>query len=445
MSLPFVIDRCYDSHVHWRPTGEVSAQIRVDQFAHLSDWKLPLQTARRRGDWRLLFGWDPDRHLDLKNITATGLDQLDAADPLWVSHRDGHASVLNSQGLRALGWRQAIDLPEKLRSFAEIDAAGQLTGVLREDAHFAAWLKLPALDTAERRHYLLSAQTNFLQAGFTHIREMMADAELLADAQFLENTGSLKLYVDFFLKVDDLTALPNALQQLEEFKRVKTQRLRIQGVKVFLDGALGSEGAALSFPYSHSHKQAQLLWPTEDLRELLRKVWGAGARVAVHAIGDAALTQVLEVAQSLKADHVQGGLSIEHAEVVNPTAFKLMRDLDLEFHFQPSHYLSDRQFLKEKLGERWAWIFPWHRIEVLGFPIFFGSDTPIEAPSLQATWQALQVSAQDGVPALQLDWKFAHSHPDRRFGKECRTTIGPDAEVLRVEQAGKILYQRPKP
>lgn len=440
MSLPFAIERCYDSHVHWLPTGELAAQARIDG---LTDWGPALALAPRRGDWRLLFGWDSD-HADFRDLDALALDRLDAERPLLVSHRSGHASVLNSAALRALGWKNSSDLPESLRPFAAT-SADRLTGVFREQAHFAILEKLPALEPETRRQYLLRAQDLFLDAGFTHIREMMGDAELIEDVLRLEGLKQLRLYVEMLLHVPNAAAVEAVIEIARGFRLKKSARLRIEGIKLFLDGALGADTAALAAPYSHKHDhQGALLWRDDDLREALRAAWGEGLKVAVHTIGDAAMNQVLEIAQALRKEGLEGGLCLEHAELIAPDAFKKMRGLALEFHFQPSHYLDDAEMLSRKLGDRASLVFPWHRIENMGFPIFFGSDTPIAKPSLECTVAGLKAAHAAGIPRLELDWKFAHSHPDRNFGKGCRTTVADDGRMLRLEVDGK-LDQRLKP
>lgn len=449
MSLPFVIERCYDSHVHWLPTGELASLRRWDDLGELPHWKMAIEPQHQRGDWWVFFGWNPDQFPNLKSLNATDLDLLNAVDPVIVSHRDGHASVVNSAGLKNLGWGDLQQVPENLRLHVGADSSGKLTGFLKDEAHFFILRQLPQVSPEQRQAYLLKGQQIFLQAGFTHLREMMGDQQLLSDLLFLESEKKLQVYSEIYMVVRNLSELPDVLQQIHQFHLKKSKRIRIIGIKVFLDGALGSEGAALSFPYqSHDHLHPEptavpKLWSSQDLEILLPAAWQKGLRVAAHAIGDAGLTDLLVVAQLLRQRGIEGGLSIEHAEVVNPDSFRQMKDLDLEFHFQPSHFLTDQKFLADKLGQRFSWCFPWRKIENLGFPIFFGSDSPIEKPSLENTIRGLRQATQAGIPACQLDWKFAHSHPDKRWGKDSKTWVNINGQVLKVMQDGKVLFPFP--
>lgn len=440
MSLPFFsIDRCYDSHVHLLPTGELASLKRVDDLAALSEWRNVLAEASVRGPWRGGFGWNPDQFPQQKEWGAKDLDALGFSEAVLVSHRDGHSSLVNSAALGLLGWQNRSDLPEDLRAFVQVDDRGRLLGQLTEKAHFAALKVIPYADTKLRQKFILQGQDLFLQSGFTHIREMTGDRDLLEDLNQLEESEHLKLYIDVCMHIENRQRAAVIFSHIQDFNRLKSRRVAVRGVKIFLDGALGSETAFLSFPYGgHSH-QGQHLWRGEDLQWLLTEAWGQGLRVATHTIGDAALTELLQVAQGLRSKGIEGGLSIEHAEVVDPSSFALMRGLDLEFHFQPSHFLSDQKWLRQKLGSRFNWCFPWKKIEDLGFPIYFGSDSPIEKPGLDRTLLGLRTAAEQGLPMCQLDWKFAHSHPERRWGRKSQTWADSSGKILKVIQDGKIL------
>lgn len=451
--MKFQIDRCFDSHVHLRPTGELLSMARLEDTGDLIEWKKRLlacdssvAASNSQSPWVRAFGWDPGQFAALASISKVELDGLESR-PLLISHRDGHSSVLNSAGLRSLGWTHLSDVPEKLRGQVSSNAALELTGPLREEAHFHALRQIPAASADERKLALLKAQNLFIQQGFTHVREMMGDADLLQDLLDLENEKTLQLSTEVFLHLSVHGDIQKLLTEAQNFDRNRSRKTRVLGIKVFLDGALGSEGACLSTPYGghlHGHS-GNLLWSNDLLCEVMTKTWAQGLRLAVHAIGDASLSQLLTVAQGLRAQGLEGPISIEHAEVIHPDAFLQMQQLFLEFHFQPSHFLSDQAFLKQKLGERFSWCFPWNRVETLGFPIFFGSDSPIEAPSLRRTIEGLKQSAAAGIPRCDLDWKFAHSHPDKRWGKGSYSLIAETGEVLEVFVEQKRVFKNENP
>lgn len=424
--MKFKIERCYDSHVHLLPTGELRSVPQFQGVGDLEKWKQAIEAMPLRRGWRMAFGWDPEAFPELSQLNAQDLELLSPGIPLIVSRRDGHSGCLNETALKKLN-----------------SPRGAVQGRVNEEDYFAVLKALPAAGPEERRGYLLEAQKHFLEQGFTHLREMMGDLHLLEALTELDSEPDWHLQTEVFLHHSPGSGIniEEILASGRRFNQQKLKKSRVLGVKFFLDGALGSETALLSYPYEgHSHCGSGL-WPVADLKKDLREVWRTGARAAVHCIGDASLQQILEVAQSLARESMRGGLSIEHAELIHPRSYEYMEDLDLEFHFQPSHFLSDQKWLREKLGERWSWCFPWKKIEEMGFPIFFGSDSPIESPSLSRTRQGLNEAAVAGIPACEIDWKFAHSHPDANWGKKTWSEVSEEGEVLRVFVEGKEIFR----
>jgi predicted amidohydrolase YtcJ len=146
--------------------------------------------------------------------------------------------------------------------------------------------------------------------------------------------------------------------------------------------------------------------------------------VAVHTIGDAAVDKVIEVATSL---HPQGELHIEHGELIQDSTIAKMRGLQVRVHMQPSHYLSDRIFLAEKIGPLQSVLFPWRRLQDHGVPFSGGSDSPVEPASLLRTFQALAAARAAGIAAIQGAWWEPHVHPDPNWGADCFTDWDPDS------------------
>jgi hypothetical protein len=176
--------------------------------------------------------------------------------------------------------------------------------------------------------------------------------------------------------------------------------LRVKGLKLFLDGALGSEGAWISQCYHGRDHHGLVLWEDLALREVLVRAWSEGLEVAVHAIGDAACDKMVDIARAVKESGTSGVLHLEHAELLRSETLQKMKTIDVRCHLQPSHWLSDRKWLEQKVGELSAHAFPWRRLQEAEIPFDFGSDSPIESASLSRTFQALRESAEAGVPRL---------------------------------------------
>lgn len=422
------IPRCFDSHLHLIPTGEIHTILNLrdlkDSFA------LPIPEGARRGRWLLGFGWQAQPSLEAFR-----------EDLVAFSRADGHALLLNEPALRELGfWKTKSEWPSDLVEFVDFDAKGWPSGVVRDRVSEIAFHKIPKMTVSQSKAAALSAISLFRNQGFTHLREMMADRDTWQILQMLDENGELRAYLDVNFHCPKLSDLSAVLRDYETARSFRSSRLRADGIKFFVDGAMGSDGALLTEPYVGQCKHGHQLWTEAELEDGFERCWGSGIPVAVHAIGDRAVRLTLATAQKLLRRGVTGLLHLEHLQMMNPQDIALFRDLCVYSHFQPSHFLADRAWLREKLGDRAGWVFPWKTLEMYGYPFFFGSDSPIETPSLKKTKDALRARAEFGQKPLEMDWTFPHSHPDTRFGANCSTTVDPEGNVVAVVLDGERIF-----
>ena len=160
-------------------------------------------------------------------------------------------------------------------------------------------------------------------------------------------------------------------------------KLRLNGVKLYLDGALGSRGAWLKRPYSDDpgNTGLPLMKPAEFRNTLVRASLG-NFQIAVHAIGDAADAEALnaigEVAESFKGDR---RWRIEHAQIVDPADLAKFGQHGIIASMQPVHQTSDRLMAEARLGQaRLTGAYAWKSIGTTGSVLAFGSDAPVESP-----------------------------------------------------------------
>src|SRR6185369_10328252 len=102
--------------------------------------------------------------------------------------------------------------------------------------------------------------------------------------------------------------------------------------------------------------------------------WEKDLELAVHAIGDESADWIVNLALELKSAGKTGGLHVEHAELIRHETANKMKNLVISCHLQPSHWLSDRAWLKEKIGDLNEFAFPWRQLQELGVEFDFGSD-----------------------------------------------------------------------
>ena len=165
------------------------------------------------------------------------------------------------------------------------------------------------------------------------------------------------------------------------------------------------------------------MWPLSEVREVFVRTWQAGLAVSVHTIGDEAAHQVLTVAAEVWREGIHGSLNVEHGEILRPETIALLKETKALVHMQPCHWLSDRRWLKEKLGTLYSYAFAWAALQASGISYQWGSDSPIEEASVYNNWKALSESAGEGIPPLEGNLLAAHSHPDPSWGPGCQSVF----------------------
>lgn len=391
------IDACFDSHVHWPFTGEFHQRLKLGNLPAPDDIrKIKILPQFMRGEWLIGFGWNDNLWKERPHRET--LDAWFPTGPVALSRCDGHAVWANTEALKRAGlWDLNKEIPG---GRIERDATGSPTGVLIERAGEIVLEKVPRPETFELRRNMLKGIQVFNEAGYTHIRDMTCDEAQWNEAVKLDNAGLLTMAVEEYFWLKDFAHLDSTIDLAKRARSSQTPNLRSKGLKVFLDGALGSEGAYLSRCYHGKDHRGLLLWGEDHLQTVLKRAWENELEVAVHVIGDEAGDRLIQVARELKEKGTQGALHLEHCELLRAETIANMKGLNVECHIQPSHWLSDRVWLKEKLGDLSETAFQWRKLQEAEIAFDFGSDAPIEPASISRVFQALRESSEAGVPRL---------------------------------------------
>lgn len=419
--MRFNIPRLYDSHTHLLATGEFSSGLRLETLSNAADIVgISVEEKYFRGNFIIGFGWD-DHNWSVKAHKKI-LDQHFGSQPVFFSKKDGHSSWLNSAALEALG-------------------ISSETGILSEIEHLSAWEKLPTFTEAQMRRHLQQACMTFNKAGFTHVRDMNGSSVLWNLLQKMEDQKDLTLAIESnftFYKIEDLSS---AIQEALSAKKSETALLRSKGVKFFFDGSLGSQTAFISKPYPGGTNQGKALWEIAQVEEILKQAWAQKLEVSVHVIGDEASHQIVQTARKVSAQGHVGRLNLEHVQVLRPETIQMMKPLHVHCHMQPCHWLSDRVWLADKLGDLYKYAFPWEALRNAQIPLQFGCDSPIEPPSffrnLQALEESPQLTGQGRIKKFNGDIQVCHSHPDETFAPSLTTL--ENGEVIEVVFNGQKL------
>lgn len=381
-----------------------------------------------RGDWVVGFGWDESRWKDSQRPSAAILDKLFPDNPVSLSRIDGHVLWVNSVALLRAG----LSLDQKPPSFVggrfETDGQGLMTGILVDSARSLIDTKIPTFSESEFKTFLKRGMDVFIENGLTHIRDVGGCFSHWELAQQMEKDNELALFCEMYFNLKKVSELSQRVAEITEARKAPSHQIRVSGLKIFFDGALGSEGAYLSHPYP-SGKNGLVHFDVNEIEAILRGCWEKKIAVAVHTLGDEAVHQMVSLARRLYERKIVGELHLEHCEVVRPETIALMKGLDIRCHLQPSHFLSDFRWLRQKLNKLYKFCFPWCALIEAGIPINFGSDSPIENPSLRRTEQGIELASQNGILSPPSSpWLF-HSHHDGSWGRNCFTNLHSDGTL----------------
>lgn len=406
-----ILHNLYDSHLHWLATGENLLGLDLRGLRSRSDLaNIQVQSQFLRGDWLVGFGWNENCFTDLV-LTRQCLDQTFPDRPVFFSRVDGHSSWVNTLALQKLQFlhRPLAHWGEQ-KKFLSFDATGFPSGVLRENVHIEALLQLPDFRPQQKKEFLRTAAHHFNSRGFTHLRDMGTTQEQFLLARELEERKEIHVFAIHNFVCEDRNDLDRAMQEAIACKKHESDLMKVAGLKFYFDGSLGSETAWLSQPYygKTDGSCGFCTWVASDLEYVIEQTWKNGLDVSVHAIGDEAAHQVVQMARRIYSRGTSGALNLEHVQILRPETIQAMKGVHVTCHMQPCHWLSDRTWLKEKLADLYPQAFPWESVRSAKIPLYFGSDSPIEGASLFDNIKALRESGKAGIRPFSGDGFHFH-------------------------------------
>lgn len=391
-----------DSHLHltWFALG--LQQVDLTGTASLADVQARLAervTATPAGEWILGRGWHQEEWPDRWFPTAAALDAVAPDHPVLLIARSGHALVANSTAMERAG--VTAETPDPPGGRIVRDEAGRPTGLFLEEAMRLVQQVVPDPDAAALAQILPLALEHLARLGLTAVHDMSGLTALEAYQRLREDGVPLPLRAVFYLPLEGLDharALRLRFGLGDDF-------LRIGGVKVFADGALGPRTAAMLEPYiGEPENRGILTLEPEELREVVRQAAEGGLALAVHAIGDRANRLVLDALEVLPLENrARLRHRIEHVQLIHPDDIGRLAALGVVASMQPIHAVQDAPMADRYWGPaRCATAYAWRSLLDAGTVLAFGSDCPVESPN----------------PFLGIHAAVTRSRPDEYGGPE---------------------------
>lgn len=368
-----------DAHVHVMDMGFAALTLDLSDTTSLEDALAKIKAfaeANPGRPWILGRGWNQEKWGLGRFPTAAELDAIVPDRPVWLERADNHANWANTLAITTAGVTAKTPDPAGGRIIR--DAKGNPSGVFIDNAIALVGKAVPAPRAADRDLAFAKAQDVLLAKGITAVADMGTKP---ADWTTFRRAGDQgRLQVRIMSYADSIETL-ELMAGPEPTAWLYDDKLRMGGIKLFLDGALGSRGASLKAPYADEHgtRGLPLLSPSQ-LRNLMSRAAMDNFQTAVHAIGDAANAEVLgaveELSESYKGDR---RWRIEHAQIIDPADIARMGQHGVIASMQPLHQTSDRLMAEARLGpDRLEGAYPWRSVLKVGGRLAFGSDSPVE-------------------------------------------------------------------
>lgn len=378
-----------DAHGHVMSLGYRALELDLSNTKSLADAQAAIQSyARSNGNrqWIVGGGWNQEAWGLGRFPTAAELDAAAGDKPVLLERADGHAVWANSAAMKAAGITARTVAPAGGR--IELLPNGQPSGVFVDSAASLFDAARPKPSPRERNAAFLKAQELLLSTGITATADMGTSVDDWLVFRRMGDIGQLRVRIMSYA-----AGLESALTVAGAGPTpwLYGDRLRMGGIKLYADGALGSRGAWLKAPYSDAPKLTGLSFINDTtLLNLLSRGTMDGFQFAIHAIGDRANRQVLdaidELASSYKDDR---RWRIEHAQVIDPADLPRLGRNGIIASMQPVHATGDRTMAEARLGPaRLTGAYAWATVLRGGGRLAFGSDYPVESPNPFIGWAA---------------------------------------------------------
>jgi hypothetical protein len=385
-----------DAHAHLLGLGAELEEVDLRGARSIDEVVARVREQAPPEGWVLGRGWDQNLWPGAAMPTHEPLTAAFPDRPVWLRRVDGHAGWANRAALQAAGITASTTVPQG----GEIGVqGGEPSGLLVDAAMGLMPVPAPSAETLRRR--LLQGQARVLPLGLTGVHEMGVGRETDRVLRALAASGELKLRVTGYADEDWFHTL--AREGKPELPACDA-RYALVGVKLYVDGALGSRGAALLAPYSDRPGYRGILQHTQaELDALVLKAVRGDWQVAAHAIGDAGIRGVLDALAAARSTlpRARPRLRVEHAQIVDLADIARFVRLGAVASMQPTHATSDMAWVPARIGAaRLPGAYAWRRFLDAGVPLALGSDFPVEqpAPSL-GLYAAVTRQDRDGQPA----------------------------------------------
>jgi len=367
-----------DAHVHFVDGGAQLDSVQLNDATSTDEFvRRVAERAKQtpKGEWIQGGDWDETKWNPPNPPTKELIDALTPDNPVFLSRYDGHSALANSEALKLAG--VTVRTPDPPGGVIVRDAQGNPTGDLKDAATDLVYKVIPPLSHDQRLHAVERALAHAAQLGVTSVQHMDPDyADIAVYAELLQR-GELTTRI---------YAAP-LIDQVDDQAKIGIRHafggpyLRLGAVKAFADGSLGSRTAYFFEPYSDQPDNRGLLnegmQPLSLMRDRMMKADAAGLQICTHAIGDQAISIILDLYTDVVKAHrgAERRLRIEHAQHMAAKDFDRFAQLDVIASVQPYHAIDDGRWAEARIGhDRASRTYAFRTFLNHGVHLAFGTD-----------------------------------------------------------------------
>ena len=377
-----------DSHYHLTGVGQRERTLNLDSTKNtdLEDFLQKVKAAvdaNKPGEWVVGRGWIESEWPKPVFPTRWDLDKVSPANPVYLVRADGHGAIANSAALKIAG----IDRTTRNPSGGEVirdTKSGEPNGMVIDNAKALIQTKIPPETDDDRVKNLEAGIDRTLAQGWTSVHVPGGNFAEIERLKKMYESGRAKLRIYYAVSGPG----PEARTLLDQGPLIGLygDRFTVRSIKLYMDGALGSRGAALIENYSDYDSKGLFINKPEDLYPIAEEALRKGIQVMTHAIGDRANREILDIYEkalaAVPADQRKvkdPRFRIEHAQIFNPADLPRPAKLGIICAMQPSHAITDLHFAPSRLGmDRLVGAYAWRTFIDSGVKVPGGSDAPVE-------------------------------------------------------------------
>ena len=390
-----------DAHVHFIQGGAQLDQVQLTDAASPEEFAKRIAAQAKKtpkGEWILGGRWDETKWPKQELPTKELVDGVTGSAPIFVERYDGHEALANSAAMKLAG----VDAKTKDVPGGVIvrNASGNPTGIFKDAAEELIYKAIPPISHEQRVRVARRALEHAASLGVTSVQHMNPEFADVAAYSELAEKGELTTRI---------YAVPMETDWRDQAKvgirhAWGSSSLRLGAVKGYADGSLGSRTAYMFEPFADDPGNRGLLsdemHPPSAMRERLMGADAAGLQIRLHAIGDRAISMMLDIFGDIEKEHGYHDqrFAIEHAQHMAQKDFERFARLHVIASMQPYHAIDDGRWAEKRLGhDRARYSYSWRSFLDHGVTLAFGTDWPV-APldPLQGLYAAVTRATLDG-------------------------------------------------